>query len=100
MLRSVLISRDERQIDVGLRCARQFNFGLLSSVLEALQRQPILTKIDAVFFAKLVGKVVDDALVEIFTAKERIAVGRLDLKHAIPDLKHRDVEGAATKVVD
>ena len=39
-------------------------------------------------------------LVEVVAAKMRVAVGRLDLDHALADLENRDVERAAAKVVD
>ena len=50
--------------------------------------------------AELVRQIVDDALVEILAAEEGVAVGRLDLEHAVADLQHGDVEGAAAEIVD
>ena len=50
--------------------------------------------------AELVGQVVDDALVEILAAEEGVAIGRLDLEHAVADLENRDVERAAAEIVD
>jgi hypothetical protein len=38
--------------------------------------------------------------VEIFTAQEGVAVGRLHFEHAVADFEHGNVEGAATKVID
>jgi hypothetical protein len=43
---------------------------------------------------------VDDAGVEVLTAEEGVAVGRLHLEHAVADLEDRNVEGAAAKIVD
>ena len=43
---------------------------------------------------------VDDPLIEIVTAKMRVAVGRLHLDDAFADLENRDVERAAAEVVD
>src|SRR3546814_5432250 len=62
--------------------------------------QPVLAQVDAGILAELVGQVVDDPLVEVLAAEEGVAVGRLDLEHAVADLQHRDVEGAAAEVVD
>ena len=48
--------------------------------------------------------VVDDALVEVFTAEEGVAVGgqhfELLLAIDVGDLDDRDVEGAAAEVID
>ncbi len=49
---------------------------------------------------ELVGEVIDDAHVEVLAAEEGVAVGRLDLEHAVADLEDRNVEGAAAEIVD
>ena len=41
---------------------------------------------------------VDDALVPVVAAELRVAVGGLDLEHAVADLEDRHVEGAAAEV--
>src|SRR5205814_6889049 len=50
------------------------------------------------------GQVIDDAQVEVLAAEEGIPVGREHFKLALAvdlgDLDDRDVEGAATEVVD
>ncbi len=43
---------------------------------------------------------IDDAVVEVFATKERIAVGCLDFKHAVADFEDRHVERTATEVID
>ena len=43
---------------------------------------------------------VHDALVPVVAAELRVAGGRLDLEHALPDLEERDVERAAAEVED
>src|SRR3546814_6903981 len=45
-------------------------------------------------------EIFDDLGVEVLAAEESVAVGRLHLEHAVPDLQDRDVERAAAKVVD
>ena len=40
------------------------------------------------------------ALVEILAAQEGIAVGRLDLEHAVADFQDRNVESAAAEIID
>ena len=41
---------------------------------------------------------VDDRLVEVVAAEMVVAGGGLDLEHAVADLEHRHVEGAAAEV--
>src|ERR1700733_4250890 len=100
MLRPVLIRRDEGQIDLGLGSAREFDLGLFSGILEPLQREAILAQVDAVLLAEFVSQIVHDPLVEILTAEESIAVCRFELEHPVADLKNRNVEGAATEIID
>ena len=67
---------------------------------EALQRQLIVAQINTVFFLKLIGQIADELHVEVFTTKERVAVGRFDFENTVTDLQNGDIEGAAAKVVD
>ena len=104
MFRTGGIGRDVRQIDVGLLARRQLDLRLLCRVLQALQREHILAEIDALLFLELADDVIDDALIEVFTAEERVAVGRQHFELLFPvhvgDLDDRDVERAAAQVID
>ncbi len=100
MLRTRLIGRDEGQIDFGLHRAGELDLGLFRGFLQTLQRQLVLPEINALFLFELIGQVVDDAGIEIFTAEESVAVGRLHLEDAIADFQHRNIEGTTTKVID
>ena len=51
-------------------------------------------------FLELVGQVVDDPHVEVFTTKERVTVRRFHFEKAVVDFQDRDVEGTAAKVID
>ena len=53
-----------------------------------------------VFFFECVGKVVHDAHVKVFTAKERVAVGGFNFEQAIVDFQDGHVECTAAKVID
>ncbi|ELA00912.1 NAD-specific glutamate dehydrogenase [Cupriavidus sp. HMR-1] len=103
VLRTRGIGRDVRQVDLGLLRARQFDLGLFSGFLQALQRQHVLRQIDALFLLELADDVVDDALVEVLATEERVAVGRqhFELLFAIHvgDFDDRDVERAAAEVI-
>ena len=65
-----------------------------------MQGHAILAQVDALFTSELVGDPVEDALVEVIAAQEGIAVGGLDLEHAVADVQDRDVKGATAQVVD
>ena len=99
-----LIGRDVGQIHFRLLAVGQLNLGLLRSLLEALQGQRVVVQIDAVLLLEFVGQIVDYGEVEIFAAEEGIAIGRKHLELVLSvdfgDLDDRDVEGAATEVVD
>ena len=100
MLRTGSVGGDVGQVDVRLRRARQLDLRLFSGLFQALQRELVLGQVNALLFLELGGEVFDEAHVEIFAAEEGVAVGRLDLEHAVADFENGDVEGAAAEVVD
>ncbi len=100
MLRTRRVGGDVRQVDFGLRRRREFDLRLFRRLFQALQSELILLQVDARLFLELVVEVIDNAIVEILAAEERVAVGRLHFKHAVADLEDRDVERAAAQVID
>ena len=90
---------DERQVDLGLYDVGELHLGLLGGLLEALEGHAVLLEIDALLAAELLADPVDYALVEVVTAEEGIAVGGLDLEHALADLEDGDIERSAAQVV-
>ena len=100
VLRTALIRRDERQVDVGLEHRRELDLGLLRRFLQTLKRHAVLAQIDAVALLELGDHPVDDALIEVVAAEVRVAVGRLHLDDALAHFEDRDVERAAAEVVD
>ncbi len=65
-----------------------------------MQRHAVGAQIDARLLAERVQQPVDDAMVEVLTAEERVPRRRLDLEDPLAELQDRDVEGAAAEVVD
>ena len=100
VLRAGRVRRQEGQVDLGLRRRRQLDLRLLGGVLEALQHQLVAADVDADVLLELLDQPLDDAIVEVVAAEVRVAVGRDDLDHVLRDLEDRDVEGAASEVVD
>src|SRR6202165_34634 len=100
MFRPGLIGRDERQGDFGRRGRGQFDLGLFGGLFQALQGELVVAQVDALLFLKFIGQIIDQPHVEVFTAEERVDVGRLHLEAAVADLKDRHVESAAAEIVD
>ena len=100
MLGAARVGGDERQVDLGLLGIGEFDLGLLGRFLQALQGKLVVAQVDALLFFELVGKVADDADVKVLATQEGVAVGRLDLEHAVADLEDRHVERAAAQIVD
>ena len=86
VLWTALIGGDKGQVHVCLRRRRQFDLCLLGGVLQALQCESILAEVDALVLTELIGQELDNALVEILTTKECVAIGCPDFEHAFADL--------------
>ena len=100
VLRTGRIGSDEGKVHIRLHGRGQLNLGLFRSLLEALQGQLVLTEVDSLARLELVGKELDDFVIEILTAEEGVTIGRLHLEHTVADLENGDVKGAATKIID
>ena len=57
-------------------------------------------QVNARFPAKLGNQPLQDGLVEVVATKEGVAIGGLDLEHAVAHLKDGDVKSAAAEVKD
>ena len=89
---------DERQVDLRLLHLAELDLGLLGGFLEALRGHAVGRQVDAVGGLELLHEPVDDPLVPVVAAEVGVAVGGLDLEHAVADLEHRHVERAAAEV--
>ena len=100
VLRTGRIGSDEGKVHIRLHGRGQLDLGLFCSFLETLQSQLVLTKVDTLARFEFIGKELDDLMIEILAAEERVTIGRLHLEHAVANLEDGNVEGAATKVID
>ncbi len=98
VLRTVLVGRDERQVDRRLNRARQLDLRLLGGLGETLHRLTVAREIDALIFAELADEPVDDAMIVVVAAEVRVAVRRLHFEDAVADLEDRHVERAAAEI--
>ena len=100
VLRTGRIGSDEGKVHIRLHGRGQLDLGLFCSFLETLQGQLVLAKVDTLARFEFIGKELDDLMIEILAAEERVTIGRLHLEHAVANLEDGNVEGAATKVID
>ena len=100
MLRAGRIRRDERQIDIRLAHAGEFDLRLLRRLDETLCTHLVLREVDAVCLLELLDHPVHDLLVEVVAAENRVAVRRLNLKDALTEFEDGYVERTAAKVKD
>ena len=102
MFRTILICRDKRQVDIGLRHRAQLFFGLFTGFLQTLQRHRVFPKIDCIFFFEFVSNVVNEYLIKIIASQVGIATGANDFEnfHAFVVVQFQDgnVERTTTKI--
>ena len=90
--------RYEREVDVGLLHGGELDLGLLSRLLEPLQRHSVFGQVHALGVLERLHEPVDHPLVPVVAAQVRIAAGGLDLEDAFADLQSGHVERATAEV--
>ena len=65
-----------------------------------MKRELVRLQIHVLFLLERIGKVFDNRIVKVFTAKESVAIGRFHFEHAVTNLEDRDVKRAAAEVID
>merc|ERR1719486_1576044 len=73
---------------------------LLDFLAELLQRALVLGHVLAGLLVEDLDEVLHDTLVEVLASQVRVAVGRHNLEDAVVDREERDIECAATQIVD
>ena len=89
---------DKRQIDVGFHGRGKFHLRFLRRFFQALQGHFIVTQIDALIFLEFGHQIIHDALIEIFPAQMRVAVGGFDFEHAVAKFQNRNIKCAAAQI--
>ena len=91
---------DEGQGDRRARHPRELDLGLLGGFAQPLQRLAIAAQIEAMLLREGIGHPVDDAPIPVIAAQLGVAAGGLDIKDAVGDAQHRDIEGATAEIED
>ena len=99
VLRAGLIGCHKRQVDLVGRGRTQGNLGFLRLFLDPLQRIRLSDQVDAFLLLELRHHPVDDGRVPVVTTELCVSVGRKDLEDTVPDLKDRNIKGAAAQVI-
>jgi hypothetical protein len=99
-LRKVVPVLEGFDLDTRRLLGRKRALRLLNLALKFAKRAEVLRNVGAALLLVSLGHVVDDTVVEIFTAKVGVAGGRQDFEDAVVDREERDIEGTTTKIVD
>ena len=91
MLRPGRVGGDEGKVDLSRLRRRKLNLCLFGCLTEALQSQLVRRQIDAFRLFEFGCQKFKDCRIEIFTAEERVPVGRFHFKHAVPDFEDRNI---------
>ena len=100
VLRTIFVSGDIWKVDFDFRSRAELFLCLLCFVLDALHSGSIVAEINTSITLEAIEDMVNNLVIEIFTAKVSIAICRLYLKDAITELENGNIESTATKVED
>ena len=86
------------EVDVSLGGRGELHLSLLRSFPHPLQGHSVLGQVNTLLLLELANKVIQEVIVKVLSSQEGIAVGGLDFKHSLLNLKDGDIKGAAAKV--
>jgi len=69
-------------------------------LLQSLHGNVVLADINSTILLEFGHQEVDDMVVKVLTTEEGITIGGLDFEHSLLDLQNRNIEGAATQIVN
>merc|ERR1719185_40298 len=99
-LGEVLAVEEGLNLEAGLVGRGERALRLLDFLAELLQRALVLGHVLAGLLVEDLDEVLHDTLVEVLASQVRVAVGRHNLEDAVVDREERDIECAATQIVD
>merc|ERR1712072_1600721 len=99
-LGEVLAVEESLNLEAGLVRRGERALRLLDFLAELLQRALVLGHVLAGLLVEDLDEVLHDTLVEVLASQVRVAVGRHNLEDAVVDREERDIECAATQIVD
>ena len=100
VLRAALVGGDKGQVDLVFLRRGKRDLGLLGLLLDALHGVGLLGEVDAGLTFEFGENPIHDGVVPVVAAEMGVAVGRFHFEDAVADFQYRDVESAATEVID
>ena len=98
MFRARSVSRDERQVDVGLRHAGKLNLSFFSSLFETLRSHLVLRQVNAVFLLEFFNHPVHNLLVKVITTEVSITIGSQNFERTAGEFEDRYIERTTAEV--
>src|SRR5262249_33316342 len=94
------IGGDEREVQLRFGSSRQLALGALGGFFKALEREPVGPEVYSGFFLESLNHPVDDSLIEVFSAEERVAAGGQHFEDAVAHFHYGYVKGSAAQIVN
>jgi hypothetical protein len=99
-LRKVIAILEALDFDTSALLAGQGPLGFLNLTLEFTESAKVLADISTSLLLVRLDKVLDDAVIEIFTSKMGVTSGGQNLEDTVVDGEKRNIEGSSSEIVD
>ena len=96
MLWTIGVGSNIWKVDFGFSRRAELLLGLLGFILDALHSGGIFAEINTVFFLEFFEDIINNTVIEVFTAKVSITVGSHHFEDAIANIENGDIEGTTT----